>query len=205
MGKFNTIIFDLGGVVIDLFVDRTFDGFSELSGKSWKEVAKINGFHDDYFAFERGQMTGQEYRSVLSRYLEIDVDDHQFDEIWNRMLGEIPSNRIHWIKEMGEAHQLAILSNTNSIHVEAFEKIFREHSGVFPKDMFDQVFYSCEVGHRKPDHSVFELVIQELDCNPGKTLFLDDTQDNIDAAAKLGIVGRFVNRNQLTRDHFNDE
>jgi putative hydrolase of the HAD superfamily len=90
---------------------------------------------------------------------------------------------------LGENHQLFLLSNTNAIHHEAFGKIFESETGKPAlDDYFKKAYYSHQLGLRKPGKEIFEFIIKDSDLEPGETLFIDDSYNNIETAGQLGLM-----------------
>jgi len=200
--KIKTVIFDLGGVVINLHVESTLRRFSELSGKGIEEIKKM--YEEELFfkAYERGIIDDESFRRSVCIAIGKDVPDELLDDAWNDMLKELPLERINWIKQLAKTHKIAILSNTNAIHVRKFEEIFTEITGYSkPNDLFHHVYYSNEVGHRKPDLEIFLHALADMGAKAEETLFLDDIPENLDAARVAGINTKLVERNNLTEAH----
>ena len=81
-----------------------------------------------------------------------------------------------------------MLSNTNHIHIKEFHRKYHQKKRTQPfDDFFDKAYYSCEMGLRKPNAEIFEFVLQENKLDVTKTLFVDDSAQNIEAARTLGI------------------
>ena len=110
-------------------------------------------------------------------------------------------DRISWIHEATKQYNCVVLSNTNSIHVEHFDHIFHSQTPHgHPKDLFQKLFYSFEIGERKPDSSAFEIVLQETGFDPERTMLYDDLKENLETAKRLGIQTSYVQRNKLRRE-----
>ena len=200
--KIENIIFDLGGVIINLDMDHAFDRFSQLFGKDVRsELMEDLHNHSFFQEFEVGKISEMEFRDALRKFTHSDLDDTHLDAAWNAMLGEIPKERIDWIKEMANQYNIAILSNTNSIHITRFNEIFKQSSDYnLPGDLFHRTYYSHEIQDRKPNKSCFDYVLNDFGITPECTLFLDDNADNIKTASSLGIQTVQVEKNFLRRD-----
>lgn len=205
--KTENIIFDLGGVIINLNIDNTFHNFSQIFKKDIK--SEIFSDHEKYTFFrdfEVGKINDREFRGFIKDLADFPIEDQLIDEAWNAMLMEIPSDRIKWIYEATRKYNCVVLSNTNSIHVKYFEEFFNKATPFgYPKDIFQKLYYSHEIGERKPNYSAFEYVLNDACFDPKKTVLFDDLKENLGAAAKLGIQPEYVERNKLRKDQLIDE
>ncbi|NJN28177.1 MAG: HAD family phosphatase [Cyclobacteriaceae bacterium] len=200
--KIENIIFDLGGVIIDLDMEHTFDRFSQLFGRDVR--AKMMDDPQNHFffhQFEIGAIDEAEFRHALRNFTHTDLDDQRLDLAWNAMLGDIPKHRIEWIEALAAQYKVAILSNTNSIHIRRFHEIFAQTTTYkHPNELFHNIYYSHEISDRKPNASCYRKVLDDLGANPAKTIFLDDNHANLKAAAALGMQTVLVERNLLRRE-----
>lgn len=204
MQKYESIIFDLGGVIIDLSYQRTASAFIELGLKNFDEIyskAKQSNLFDD---FEKGIMSEDGFRTELKKHLPLNTSDAQIDHAWNAMLLDIPVHRVEFLKQVGAKYRIFLLSNTNRIHVKAFSKmadeIFGDNNFL---SIFEKSYLSCEMGMRKPDAEIFEKVLSENNLDRSKTLFIDDSIQHVDGAQKIGLKGRLLsveNGQRLERD-----
>ena len=200
--EIENIIFDLGGVIINLDIDRTFKKFSEIFDKEiTTEMFHDHARHAFFRDYELGKMEDDEFRSHIRRLADTSIDDHTIDQAWLAMLMDIPADRAAWIKEATENYNCVVLSNTNHIHVNYFEEFFKEQTSYgYPADIFQKMYYSFEIGERKPDLSSFEYVLNDTGFDPAKTVLFDDLKDNLAAAQKLGMQTVYVERNKLRKE-----
>jgi glucose-1-phosphatase len=184
----STIIFDLGGVLLDLNTNLTIKAFAQLSGLDTKEI--ISRFHGGKwsYAFEKGEIDAATFRNEIRTILDANIGDTQIDQAWNAMLLDIPLSRLEIISQLKNKYQLLVLSNTNSIHVKMFDKIVSNSTnGGNIENYFDEVYYSHKIGMRKPDNEVYAYVIETNNLIPEKTLFIDDMEQNIIGAQSAGL------------------
>jgi glucose-1-phosphatase len=200
--KTENILFDLGGVIINLDPDHAFELFSQLFGRDVRSHMMDDIHNHQFFQqFELGKISEEEFRDSLRNLTKTNYEDALLDRAWNAMLGNIPPERIQWIEALSKQYNVAILSNTNSIHIRRFNEIFSQSSSYeHPKELFHRVYYSHEIGDRKPNKSCFQIVLDDLGMKPENTLFLDDNADNIKTANEMGIKTVWVKRNLLRRD-----
>lgn len=200
--KIENIIFDLGGVIINLDMDHAFDKFSQLFGRDVRSHMMDDYKNHDFFQqYEVGAISDSAFRKSLRALAHTDLDDTHLDQAWNSMLGDLPSERIDWISELAKDYNVVILSNTNSIHIRRFNEIFNQSTSYnLPSDLFHKTYYSHEIKDRKPNISCFQHVLNDGGMVPEKTIFYDDNLDNINAANDLGIKTVLVEKNLLRRD-----
>ncbi len=199
------IIFDLGGVILDLDVDRTYHQFSKLSGKPVpqlkKEMAEVTFFNE----YERGNINDEDFRNELGRFLRSNVSDRQIDEAWNAMLGSLPQARVDLLKKINGKIRIFLLSNTNNIHLQCFTKIAEDTLGSSTwGDLFEKTYYSHLLKMRKPDTAIYSHVLNENNLLAGETLFLDDNLANLQGAASLGIQTFHINHPDLLFSLFDE-
>jgi FMN phosphatase YigB (HAD superfamily) len=183
-----TIIFDLGEVIIDLDSKRVIDQFQKYSDKSAEDIIRLISKSQDLIDYEVGKMTDVEFCQVVNELLSIELSQASFEAIWNSFLGIIKLDKLHLMLALKEKFNVLILSNTNAIHQRAFDRRVGEH--IPSKTMADMVhtaYYSHELGLRKPDPHIYQKVIDLQNLNPAKTIFFDDRLENITAAQDSGI------------------
>jgi len=201
----DTIILDLGGVIINLDIDHAFDRFSQLFGKDIRsELLHDLDNHRFFLDYELGLLDDKAFRNHLNTIGNDDLGDDKLDAAWNAMLGEIPTERMAWISDLAKQYKVAILSNTNAIHIRRFDEVFMRASGKHPSQLFHKTYYSHILHDRKPNESCFVTVLEDLKSNPASTVFYDDNLDNIETARKLGINTVLVEKNQLQKEQLPD-
>jgi len=187
------IIFDLGGVIINIRFQLALDAFQKLS-KNGRVLefsqSQQSGLFDDY---ETGRITDAEFRAKLREQYNIEATDDEIDEAWNALLLDIPEERIELLRELGNTYRLFLLSNTNAIHLIRFNQIIAESFTIPNLDsLFEKTYYSHLIGQRKPDAIVFEQILAQNNLVPTETLFVDDSIQHIQSADKLGIKTLFL-------------
>jgi len=191
-----TIIFDLGGVIINLHTEKTIAAFSKLSGLSEKEVEEAYLSADVFQQYEKGILSDDEFRQRLRDNFNLKASDAEINSAWNAMLGEIPADRIQSIKDLLRNYKCIVLSNTNAIHERAFHKIL---SASFPyqhlNNLFHEVYFSHELNQRKPDTIIYQNVLRMAETEANESLFMDDGLANLDSASQLGIHTLHIPRN----------
>ncbi|MEM7548624.1 MAG: HAD family phosphatase [Bacteroidota bacterium] len=186
----NAIIFDLGGVIINLDTSRTFDRLQNMASNVNKSTELENLYNKGFFnEYERGNISDPEFRKELSKVFQFNEDQlHEIDEAWNAMLLDIPSSRIDLVKRLKAGYEVYVLSNTNQIHIDKFNKILFNSVGETDLDhIFHKAYYSHRTGYRKPEKEIYQLVLDQHELHSGSTLFVDDNPHNIEAAQSLSL------------------
>ena len=188
MENIKHIIFDLGNVILDIDYQLTIDAFAELGigdFASHFSKQKQSNFMDD---FEIGKVSNYEFVEYAMKYCRPGTSAEQIIEAWNALLLDIPLRRLQILQQLQLDYDLFLLSNTNSIHEEAYNKSVKELCGYENLNIFfDKVYLSHKIGMRKPNAEPFELILEENNLEAKNTLFIDDSIQHIQAAAALGI------------------
>ncbi|MCB9168805.1 MAG: HAD family phosphatase [Flavobacteriales bacterium] len=187
-GAIDTILLDLGGVLIDVDYERTARAFKDLGCTDFDGLYSKARQTDLFDRFETGELGAEAFRDELRRLCRKDLTDPEIDTAWNAMLGSIPAARISLVERLRQRYRVLLLSNTNAIHVPAFTEIVRRESGITDfKGIFHGAYYSCEIGLRKPDADAYLHVLGRHGARPGNTLFIDDSPQHVDGAWHTGL------------------
>ena len=177
----DTFIFDFGDIFINLDKEATPLALKKLGLKEWN--SNLDALNLD---FEKGKISETEFILGFQNYIP-NASIHQIREAWNAILLDFPLYRLEFLQMLSQKYRLFLLSNTDSIHIERFQ----HRAGIsFYRDFyqcFEKVYFSFELGMRKPDSAIFEFVIKEHNLLPKNTLFVDDNLQNIESAEKLGL------------------
>lgn len=180
------ILFDMGGVIIDLNVSATLEAFYNMEFPAELLNYPENYNTDIFFKYETGVTNTKEFRDAIRKETGLNFEDAVFDKAWRAMLLDIPVERIEIIKKLKEKYDLYILSNTSPLHTPVFETLFLKNGGISMNDLFNKCFYSNEIGYSKPDDSSYRYVLEHAGIVAEETLFLDDNIHNIKAAQAMG-------------------
>ncbi len=191
------IIFDLGGVIVNIDYDKTIDAFSRLSGNIMPQI--FNKYYQSkvFAEFEIGSFSAQEFRSQVKKKFGFEATDKKFDKAWSAMLLDTPPERLELLLDLKEKKRTFLLSNTNKIHIRDYNKILQKEFNHYLENFFEKVYLSHLVKKRKPDVSIYKQVVSENNLDPRKTLFVDDTETNIIGARKAGLQAQLIT-NELT-------
>jgi HAD superfamily hydrolase (TIGR01509 family) len=180
------ILFDLGGVILDINVQATLKQFYELGFPAELMQFPNSMTTDLYFKYETGKLNTEQFRNQIRKAAGVEMTDRAFDEAWNAMLVRFPEERVALLKELSKRYKLYMLSNTSALHVKVFEKMYLDSAGESMHQVFDKIYYSHEIGWHKPDREAWEYVIKDAGIKAEETLFLDDNIHNIKASQELG-------------------
>ena len=182
------IIFDLGGVLIDLdqaaFVRALSSCGICLSGDVI--VGPPGSLIDQ---IERGLLSNEAFLAALAAMsTHPAVDPAAVDQACCALLTVMPAQRVHFLQRLGARYSLFLLSNTFDLHVRQINRDLRQYHGLDGLDsLFIKPYFSYEMGLRKPEQAIYQRVLQEQGLNPQHTLFVDDRIENIEAAAACGL------------------
>lgn len=177
----NTIIFDFGDIFINLEKEKAVEAFKELGlpGPN-EELLLMND------RFEKGQISELEFIAGFQKFIP-HADLLEIRKAWNAVIGEFPLYRLEFLQMLARKYRLFLLTNTDSIHISRFEHMVGMSFFSDFYQCFEKVYYSYEMGMRKPDPAIFSYILHKHDLSPKRTLFVDDKKENTDAAASLGI------------------
>lgn len=177
------LIFDFGNVLIEIDSARSIEAFQTLGAQ-----ADLNLDGEFYHDFETGAITAAEFRDALRGQLGRAAFRSSLDAAWNALLLEIPPKTLSVLRSLrAEGYRLALLSNTNPIHIDEVQRRLGPFGyGEFAR-CFERIFYSYEMGLRKPDPAIYAAVERELGITShSEVLFVDDNSANIASAAAYG-------------------
>jgi FMN phosphatase YigB (HAD superfamily) len=189
------LLFDFGGVIININYQLTVDAMRALSQAGSTIEFSQQSQSELFDHMETGRLTPQEFRAGLRRHYELDASDEALDQAWNAMLLDVPAERLAYLAELrAQGHQTALLSNTNQIHIQEINRRLQDQYGLRHgiADCLDRVFYSQEVGLRKPGPEIFEHALREMNWKAAETLFIEDSSQHIETARRLGLHTLFL-------------
>jgi putative hydrolase of the HAD superfamily len=203
MQNIKNLIFDLGGVILNIDFKKTEEAFRLLGLENFSD--HLSQFHiTDFFQqYETGKIDDDEFVNGISKLIGKPVSADQIIAAWNALLLDFPPARINLLKKLKSKYRTFLLSNTNSLHYKEFNKRLHTEQGVYLEDLFEKTYYSHTAKLRKPEAVIFELVLNENNLDAAETLFIDDTALNFPEAEKLGINVYHISReNEITGLNF---
>lgn len=189
MAEIKNVIFDLGGVLLNLDINKTLNAYKAMGLRNIEDMFRIGHASSFFKQYEVGSISDEEFiRSIAT--LEGNTGSlQQISDAWNALLLDFPIDRVNWLKQLKNKYRLFLFSNTNAIHLVEFQRRFKEDHGFEMDGLFEKAYYSHVVKIRKPDAAAYELVLNENKLLPAETVFIDDALINVEAANKVGIRG----------------
>lgn len=187
MAAIKSIIFDLGGVLLNLDTGKTRNAFIQLGLTSIDELFHI-GYAASFFKeYEVGKLTDEQFVQDALKLCKPGTTEQQVLDAWNSMLLDFPKERVDFLDKLKNNYQLFLFSNTNTIHMEHFLKSFYAVYGRTMNSLFEKAYYSQIIQLRKPDVEAFKYVIKDSGVDAGSTLFIDDAPVNVEGARQAGL------------------
>lgn len=181
-GAVDALLFDFGGVIIEISFDRVFARWADLAGVSFEQVKSRFSHGEAYQRHECGGMGIAEYFQSLREELGIQLTDAQFADGWNQVFGDEFAETVALLPRLRARVPLYLFSNTNPFHYDYWSA--RYATALEP---FQRFFISSELGFRKPHPEAFERVAERMGVEPGRILFFDDTEPNVEGARAAGM------------------
>ncbi|MCZ8091432.1 HAD family phosphatase [Flavobacterium sp.] len=177
----NAIIFDFGDIFINLEKEKSIEEFKKLG---------LNGPNEELIAkndlFEKGLISELQFIESFQKFIP-NASLEEIIKAWNSIIGDFPLYRLEFLQMLSTRYRLFLLTNTDSIHINRFEhKVGMSFYTDFYR-CFEKVYYSYEMGMRKPQPEIFSTILNKHDLSTKRTLFVDDKKENTDAAEALGI------------------
>ena len=195
------IIFDLGGVIIDIDYRRTAEAFRQLGAFNFDVVytqSKQDHLFDDY---DIGKINSNSFRQTLQKKLGIEVKNEVFDSAWNAMLLDLPKKRLDFIKSLRGQYKVFLFSNTNDIHFKEVFNICKRQNGFNTFDgYFDKEYYSNIFGKRKPNPDAFISILNENKIEAEETIFFDDSLQHVLGARQAGLYAMHLSKGKSIVD-----
>lgn len=191
------IIFDLGGVLLNLDYDLTEKAFISLGmtnfGESYSQLQQTQLFD----RFEKGEVSSFHFINQLLDRLPLGTTANQVVHAWDAMILDFPLERLSFLEDLSKKHRIFLLSNTNDLHIDAVRRSLNKAVGHRNLEQyFEKTYFSSAIGMRKPDSEIFEFVCSENKLNPATTLFIDDSPQHVEGAKALGIHAILLEKNQ---------
>lgn len=186
-----TIIFDLGGVLLDLDSELAFKRMSQLLDVELQYNTLPEQLHKAFIDFELGKIKQEVFLWNLQKMTSRPPHGKPIIDAWNAMLIGFDPARFEMLLRLKKDYKLILLSNTNEIHLDWIYRHLNKEYGITDWDTkyFHKTYYSHEIGLRKPNADIYEFVIKDADLDPSKTIFIDDNMENVESAKKIGIQG----------------
>ena len=188
MQKIKNIIFDLGGIFINIDFARTERAFTELGLSNFNVYFTQHHASNLFELLETGKVSPAEFCDAFRKETGMNISNEQIIHSWNELLLDFPLERIEWLGKIRNKYNIYLFSNTNQIHYDSFIESFTNQTGL--KDFnsyFIKAYYSHELGLRKPYPESFQYILDEQNLVAEETLFIDDTLKNVEGAKAIGL------------------
>jgi len=187
------IIFDLGGVILDIDYNKTKQAFIDLGVSNFDDYYQQSFSNPLFTQLEKGLITPVAFYDGLRDATGVNLTDPEIYNAWNAMLGSFRQQSIDLLNQLKNRYRIFLLSNTNAIHHRAFGKIYAGQFGNGDFDShFEKAYYSHTMHERKPEAASYKYVLHEQNLVAEETLFIDDTYKNIDGAQVVGLQTLFI-------------
>ena len=187
------IIFDLGGVLLNIDYKLTDEAFRKLGIDNFDEIFSKLSQSDLFDKLEKGLISYDAFRTELKKIFNKPINDFEIDNAWNALLLDFPKERIELLKKLKNKFNIYLLSNTNEMHCKFYNNRLKAAYQIENLDaLFKKTYYSHLIHLRKPDKVIYEYVLNDSHLKPAETLFIDDLLINIEAANLLGIKGYWL-------------
>lgn len=193
MQDVKNIIFDFGGVFIDVNYHKTEQAFIAAGINNFSNLYSQHAASDLFEQLEKGQVNSIEFYEGLRKAAGSDLTNQQIDQCWNSMLGEYYPDAIEMAKRLKDRYRLFLFSNTNIIHYSFFMEKYEQQFGRQDfLSLFEKAYFSHTSHIRKPYPQAYEWVLNDAGIKATETLFIDDTISNIEGAKKAGLQTVFL-------------
>jgi len=188
MKEIKNIIFDLGGVLLDIDYYKTSNAFKVLGVHQFDELYSQATANHLFEALETGEISEEDFYQSIQGYCSPHTTMPQMQGAWNAILLDFRKESLNVLERLKEKYNLFLLSNTNSIHLAAFNQILLKQTGKTSLDeYFTKSYYSHVIRMRKPYPATYQWVLKDGNMIAAETLFIDDSVINIKGADEVGI------------------
>jgi len=194
MGNINTdsinnLIFDLGGVILNIAPGKTVQKMKQLGIENFEKLYSQLKQNETFDLLEKGKISEDQFIEAILNGVNEPIEKEKIIDAWNELLLDFPQEHIELLDELNKSERFRtfLLSNTNSIHKKVYNQDLFNRFSKRLEDLFETAYFSHEIAMRKPDAEIFQYVLERENLEPSETLFIDDSPDNIAAASALGI------------------
>ena len=187
MTPIKNIIFDLGNVLYDIDFNIMYDQFRELGIPDFQNHYTLNQSDELFFDLEKGFIDEVVFCNRFNQLYNLSLSHGQIINAWNSLLKGYRKESMDWIKANQQKFPMFLFSNTNQIHFNFFIPQFEREIGGDFEALFKTPYYSHKMGMRKPDPASFQYILDQEGLIAAETLFIDDNEPNVMAAASVGL------------------
>lgn len=193
MAVIKNIIFDLGGVLLNIDFNKTKAAFEKLGVTDFDRFYTKETANPVFEALETGHISNEDFYAELQKHCSAGTGFNQIKDAWNEILLDFRRESIAVLPELAKRYDLYLLSNTNSIHHAQFSAVFqKEYGGLSFDSLFKKAYYSQAIKKRKPYTETYVFVVNDAGITAGETLFIDDALANIEGASQAGLQTKWL-------------
>ncbi len=185
--SFDAVIFDLGGVIINLDYQRTIHAFENLGMSNFQSVYSQMSQTDLFDSYETGKISTQHFINLLLPHLPFGTSPNKVVAAWNAMILDVPLKKIALLADLKKSLPTFLLSNTNDLHIQKVRDEWKKVTDSAMEESFHKMYLSHEIKHRKPTSQAFSYVLEENGLEAARTIFIDDTLQHIVGAKSIGL------------------
>ena len=186
------MIFDLGGVLVDLDWQRCVDAFKAIGADKMEQILSTTHQEGFLLDYEQGLITTDDFRNQVRAITERKVSDSEVDAAMNALLVGLPEEKLQLILALKKKYKIFMLSNTNETSYTYIVENYFEKRGKKVEEYFDKVYLSYEMGLSKPDKRIYQQILDESGFAPQECLFLDDSEANLIPPREMGLHTLYV-------------
>lgn len=190
--KFKAILFDLGGVLIDVNYNKTAEAFIELGVTNFDELYSQAGQTKLFDDFEVGKISEQSFINSLLPHCKPGTSPNQAVHAWLSMVLGFKPWKVELLTKLKEKYPLYMLSNTNPLHIPVVNREWDKVSDKPLEHYFKKLYFSHEIHKRKPHPETFRFVCEDIGLKPEEVLFIDDSIQHVEGADKAGLQTIFL-------------
>tara|TARA_B110000858_G_scaffold162644_1_gene187851 strand:- start:966 stop:1586 length:621 start_codon:yes stop_codon:yes gene_type:complete len=203
MKNIKHIIFDLGNVILNIEYQKTINEFNKIGIKDASVFYSQSIQQEIFNLLETGKISEFDFLIEVNKLCP-KASHKQILSAWNALILDLPQKRISLINNLKSSFSIYLLSNTNVIHINEIKKKIgvKKYNSFY--NLFNKVYYSHEIGLRKPNPEAFNIILNENDLNVNEVLFIDDSIQHIKTAKKLGIKTYHLTKDESIEAIFPD-
>lgn len=197
MTTIKNIIFDLGGVLININYEKTKEAFIKLGFNNFEEMYSQYSADELFANLETGKVSANVFIQKLQIAHPQNVSSDAIINAWNAMILDFRIPSLEYLNVLAKSYNIYLFSNTNIIHMEEVHKKLLESTGNSNLDAyFKKAYYSYKMGYRKPNKDSFEFLLRDANIAKEETIFIDDSYNNIETAHKMGLQTHLLMSNE---------
>jgi putative hydrolase of the HAD superfamily len=204
MNNFNqltTLIFDLGGVIINLDLPLCINKLKQIGFTDVEHFLSNYGQKDFFLDYELGRINTEKFVEIITE-INPAVEKTQIIDAWCAFLQDIPQRRIEILDKLKKTYRLLLLSNTNPLHFDVCATGELKKYGKTFDDFFETCYLSCRLGMSKPNKEIFEHILMDKNLKANECMLIDDGQKNIETAQSLGFQTFYITNENTLEDFF---